>query len=81
MLTVVLAKGIISQVCCCFCKRNAFLRVVKAHDRFKQKSMRIALFEFASATARFPTRSSATPGQVPRLVQRQTSGRRTRARG
>ena len=43
--------------------------------------MRIALFEFASATARFPTRTSATPGQVPRLVQHQTSGHRTRARG
>ena len=34
VLTVVLAKGIISQVCRCFCKRNAFLRVGKAHDRF-----------------------------------------------
>ena len=43
--------------------------------------MRIALFELASGTARFPTRSSATPGQVPRLVQRQTSGGRTRVRG
>ena len=42
--------------------------------------MRIALFEFASATAKFLTltRSSATPVQVQRLVQRQTSGRRTR---
>ena len=42
--------------------------------------MRIALFEFASATAKFPTliRSSATPAKVPRLVQGQTSGRRTR---
>ena len=39
--------------------------------------MRIALFKFASATAKFPTltRSSATPVQVPRLVQGQTSGR------
>ena len=35
VLTVVLAKGIISQVCRCFCKRNAFLRVGKAHDRFE----------------------------------------------
>ena len=79
VLTV--AKGIISQVFRCFCKRNAFLRVGKANDRFEQKSMRIAFFEFASASARFPTRSRATPGQVPRLVQRQTSTRRTRARG
>ena len=46
-----------------------FLRVGMAHDRVEWKSMRIALFEFASAIAR--TRSSATPGQVPRLVQRQ----------
>ena len=43
--------------------------------------MQSALFELASATAWFPTRSSATPGQVLRLVQRQTFGRRTRARG
>ena len=35
VLTVVLAKGIISQVFRCFCKRNAFLRVGKAHDCFE----------------------------------------------
>ena len=79
----VLAKGTISQVrrsFFCSCERSEFLRVGLAHDRFEWKSMRIALFELASATARFPTRSSATPVQVPRLVQRQNSGRRTRGR-
>ena len=35
VLTVVLAKGIVSQLCRCFCKRNALLRVGKAHDRFE----------------------------------------------
>ena len=35
VVTVVLAKGIISQVCRCFCKRNAFLRVGKAHNCFE----------------------------------------------
>ena len=42
--------------------------------------MRIALFKFACATAMFPPCSSATPVQVPRLVQRQNSGRRTLGR-
>ena len=35
---------------------------------------------FASATARFLTHSSATPVQVPRLIQRQNSDRCTRGR-
>ena len=49
-------------------------------NRFEKKSMPISLVEFASATARFPACSSAMPVQVPRLVQRQTSGCRTLGR-
>ena len=63
-----------------FCKRNAFFRVDVAHHCFEKKSMRISSFKFVSATARFPTCSSATPNQVPRLVPCQTSGCRTLGR-
>ena len=84
--TVVLAKGIISQVCRCFVNVKHFLRKGKAHDCSNRKACESPfssspLWLRGFRLVRRQRQDKYNYTAVPRLVQRQTSGRRTRARG